>query len=350
MLAARWHGPGDIRVEEIEPPKPEPGQVIIEVERCGICGIDLLEYLTGPINIPVGEPHPASGRKAPMVLGHEVVGTVVECPDNTVTIGTRVVPDVVIGCGTCWACLRHEEMNCPSLVWRGMHTDGGLAQFMVAEASTLIPVPDGLDPDRAAFTEPLGVAIRALRKSGDVTGAIVCVIGAGVFGALSCQVAVDLGAAAVIAVDQSTVHRQAAERLGATVAVEPAAGAAALLDASGGRGADIVVETTGGSSRIAEAIRLSRRGGTITLLGLRNADIPLPILDMVVGERRLIGIAGHIWDQELTAAMLLLATGRLDPSSLISARIPLTRVVEHGFHRLATDRDTLEVLVDPTGV
>src|SRR5262249_28377236 len=163
-------------------------------------GIDLLEYLTGPINIPVGEPHPTSGCKAPMVLGHEVVGTVAECPDDIVAIGTRVVPDVVIGCGACWACLRHEEMNCQNLVWRGMHADGGLAQYMLAEARTLVPVTDGLDPERAAFTEPLGVAIRALHKSGDVAGAIVCVIGAGVFGALSCQVAADLGAAAVIAV------------------------------------------------------------------------------------------------------------------------------------------------------
>jgi 2-desacetyl-2-hydroxyethyl bacteriochlorophyllide A dehydrogenase len=340
MFGARWHGPGDIRVEEIDRPKALEGQVLVEVERCGICGIDLLEFLAGPVNVPA---------ESPIVLGHEVVGTVVECPDETVAIGTRVVPDVVVGCGTCWACVRHEDMSCQNLVWRGVQLDGGFANFMVADAARVVRVPADLPVDRAAFAEPLGVAIRALRKAGDVTGAVVLVMGAGVFGALSCQVAANFGAAAVIAVDRSAVHRKAALRLGATDAVEPEQAAEAVLAASGGRGADIVVETTGGPTRVGEAVRLSRRGGMIALLGLRNADAPLPIVDVVVGERRLIGIAGHIWDHELTAAVRMLTEGHVDPSPLLSAVVPLDRLVEDGFYRLASDRDMLEVLIDPTG-
>lgn len=340
MYGARWHGAGDVRVEEIDRPTTLPGQVLVEVERCGICGIDLLEFLAGPVNI--------SSHKVPVVLGHEVVGTVAECPDETVALGTRVIPDITVGCGTCWACVRHEDMSCQNLAWRGVQLDGGFAHFMVADAATLVPVPDGLDVDRAVFAEPLAVAIRSLRKAGDVVGAVVCVMGAGVFGGLSCQVAANFGAASVIAVDRSAAHLRAARQLGATEAVRPELAARAVLAASGGRGADIVVETTGGPKRVGEAVRLSRRGGTVALLGLRDADAPLPLVDVVVGERRLIGIAGHIWDHEVTAAVRMLAEGHVDPRPLISTIAPLDRIVEDGFARLATDRDTLEVLIDPT--
>jgi threonine dehydrogenase-like Zn-dependent dehydrogenase len=85
----------------------------------------------------------------------------------------------------------------------------------------------------------------------------------------------------------------------------------------------------------------------IALLGLRNADAPLPILDVVIGERRLTGIAGHIWDLELTAAVRMLASGQVDPTPLITARVPLSKITE-GFTLQATNRDALEIHIDPT--
>ena len=162
MQAARWYGPRDVRVEEIPVPRPDAGEVLVAVERTGLCGSDLEEYREGPTAIPADA--------VPLVLGHEVVGTVVESPSGNPSVGTRVVPDVVVGCGHCWWCARHQEGLCPQLLVRGQQQSGGLADFMIACAATCTPVPAGMDLDVAAFAEPTAVAVRALRKAGDLAG------------------------------------------------------------------------------------------------------------------------------------------------------------------------------------
>ena len=110
MHAARWHGQRDVRVDEVSIPNPEPHQALVEVEWCGICGTDLEEYESGPVNVPVEEAHPLTGQRAPITLGHEIVGTVVEpARDGSgPSEGARVIPDVVLGCGECWWCKRHQ--------------------------------------------------------------------------------------------------------------------------------------------------------------------------------------------------------------------------------------------------
>jgi (R,R)-butanediol dehydrogenase/meso-butanediol dehydrogenase/diacetyl reductase len=94
MAAARWYGVRDVRVDEVRTPVPLVGEVLVRVDRVGLCGSDLEEYRGGPVGIPQDA--------VPLILGHEVVGTVVACPGGELTIGTRVVPDVVVGCGRCW--------------------------------------------------------------------------------------------------------------------------------------------------------------------------------------------------------------------------------------------------------
>lgn len=327
MRAARLHGPRDLRIEDVPVPEPGPGEVLIEVERVGLCGSDAEEYRS-----------PAIARSLPITMGHEVVGTVAGGP---LPPGTRVVPDVVVGCGRCGFCARHQEGLCPDLRVRGQHQDGGLARWMLASAATCVPVPAHVSVEAAAFAEPLSVAVRALRKAGDLTGASVVVYGAGTVGQLVVQLLTRGPAAQVVAVDPVPSRRALAESVGA-LAVSPEE-AGALVVPPGRAGADVVLECAGVPDAPREAVRLSRPGGTVVLVGFRSGDLSVPWLDVVLGERRLLGSAAHLWDEDVAAAVALLARGVVDPLPLLSATLPLDRVAE------ALERPGSKVLIDPSG-
>src|SRR5690606_13279106 len=244
MRALRWHAPLDLRIEDVPVPTPAPGEVLVKVDRTGICGTDLEAYLEGSVGIPVSEPHPLSGKAAPLVLGHEIVGTVVETTDDGPPVGTRVYPDTMFGCGSCWWCLRHQETLCPRLAASGLQADGGLAEYFVAKGRTCVTIPDHVPTDVAAFAEPVSVAARAVSKAGDLVGQTVVVVGAGVIGLLVAQVALGAGTVGVLAVDPVPDRRALAESFGAT-SCAPDDAAAAVAEFTGGRGGDVVFECSG---------------------------------------------------------------------------------------------------------
>lgn len=346
MRALRWHAARDLRLDSVPLPSVMPGQALVRVERVGLCGTDLEEYLHGPLDVPVGAPHPRSGVQAPLAQGHEVVGVLVDCPDRPDWVGRRVIPDVVEGCGRCWWCVRHEEGLCPELVVLGMHAPGGLADFMLCRSATLVEVPVHVGPDVAVFAEPVAVAVRALAKAGDLRGATVVVVGAGVVGNLIVQAARAAGAVLVVQ-DPSQQRRALALDAGASAAASDARGAgAAVLDASHGRLADVVFECAGRSQSFADSVALTRSGGTVVLVGLSASEPPLPWRDVVLSEKRLVGTAAHLWDVDVATAVRLLADGTVDPRPLISEVVPLDEVAD-ALERLARPNDLAKVLVDP---
>ncbi|MFE6736561.1 zinc-binding dehydrogenase [Microbacterium sp. NPDC057650] len=344
MRALRWHGARDLRVDEVERPVPGPGQALVRVERVGLCGTDLEEYLHGPVDIPALAPHHRSGATAPLTIGHEVVGVVAECPDDPALVGIRVIPDVVEGCGACYWCLRHEEGLCPDLVVLGQHAPGGMAEYMLCRSATLVRVPPELDVDIAAFAEPVAVAVRAVAKAGDLRGTTVAVIGSGVVGTLIAQVARGHGAE-VIAQDPAAHRRDIVSELGFRTAADRAETAAAALQASG-RPADVVFECAGRPRSLDDAIALTRRGGTTVLVGLDPTPPSFPWRDVVLGEKRLIGTAAHMWDVDVLTAVRLLATGVVDPRPLLSRVVPLAGAAA-ALDELAEPNHLAKVLVDP---
>jgi threonine dehydrogenase-like Zn-dependent dehydrogenase len=337
MTAARWYGAGDIRIESVPVPVPEVGEILVRVDRVGLCGSDLEEYRAGPVGIPA--------EAVPITLGHEVVGTVIECPGNELPIGTRVVPDVVVGCGTCWWCARHEEGLCPNLRVRGQQQDGGLAEYMLADAATAVVLPDGLELDVAAFAEPCSVAVRALRKAGNLAGSVVCVHGAGTIGLLAAQAALHSSARAVIAVDPVPSRRQLAADAGAVVAT-PDEAPDVVRRLSEGRGADVVLECAGVPTAPATAVALSRAGASIVLVGFRAGTLELPWLDVVLGERIVAGSAAHLWDVDVAAAVEMLRRGVFDPVPLLSATFTLSAAAQ-AFAALDRNSGLLKVLIRP---
>jgi len=343
--ALRWYAARDLRLEQVATPELKPGQARIKVERVGLCGTDIEEYLHGPLDIPMALPHPMSGRSAPLVPGHEVVGVVIECPDDPAWVGRRVIPDVVNGCGRCWWCLRHEEGLCPDLVVLGMHDDGGLAEQMVCRSDTLVSVPEGVPVDVAVFAEPTSVAVRAVAKAGDLRGATVAVVGAGVIGNLVAQVALAAGAQVVVQ-DPHKIRRQRAPWPSVGAAADRAAAARLILDVHGGRLADVVFECAGRPQALHDAIALARRGGTVVLMGLCAEEPSIPWREVVLGEKRLVGSAAHIWDVDVASAVRLLATGTVDPRPLVSQVVGLEEV-SAVLEELARPNELAKVLVDP---
>lgn len=351
MKAALWYARNDIRVETFPDPTPGPEDVILKVEYCGICGTDLEEYRYGPILIPTGKPNPLTGVQAPLILGHEFIGEVVAVGKNVkkYKIGDRLAPDVLITCGECYWCKRHQLTLCDHLAALGLSGHGGLAQYCRTPISMCIKVPDSLRPDHAALAEPLSVAVRAVRKGRVQLGDVVAIFGGGTIGLLALQVARHSGAAAVYLVEPDPFRRSLALKLGAAGVIDPKAGSSVeQLLAITCIGADVTLEASGVPAVVPQAIEATRKAGRIVLVGIPTGPSNFNFTAVVTTEKEIIGSLSHVYDEDFWAAIRMLADDRIEVEPLISDRIPLDDLVTRGLARLGEGRaDVLKILVQP---
>jgi (R,R)-butanediol dehydrogenase/meso-butanediol dehydrogenase/diacetyl reductase len=353
MRAARWHGRNDIRVETVPDPTPGPGDVVIRIGYCGVCGTDLEEYRHGPIWVPVGEPNPLTGAAAPVVMGHEFAGEIVAVGSGVerLKVGDHVAPDIVIHCGRCYWCLRHQVNLCQSMAALGLSGDGGLAEYCRAPAWMCEPIPPGLSDAAGALAEPLAVAVRAVRRARLAVGETVAVVGCGAVGLLAVQAARAGGAGLVFAVERSPARKELARQVGAAAVFDPRDQDVGdeLRTLTGGVGPDVVIESAGAPGSWVYAATLVRRGGRVVVIGLSSTPSPVNVTETLVApEIELIGSLAHVYDEDFRAAVRLLGDGRVDAERIISHRVPLERVVEDGLHRLETAKDeTLKIVVKP---
>src|SRR3954453_6659592 len=184
MIAAVYHAPGDVRVEDMpEPGDPQGSDLVLEVSRASICGTDASEFAHPPKFFPIASPHPFSGHQGPTIMGHEFTGRVVACgPEAGLALGDRVVCGAGVSCGRCEWCLRGRTNLCARYYTLGLHTHGGLAPYVATPASLCRTVPGTCSDDAAAMAQPLAVALHALRRSGAVPGQTVAIIGVGGIG------------------------------------------------------------------------------------------------------------------------------------------------------------------------
>ncbi|MER6787177.1 L-idonate 5-dehydrogenase [Streptomyces sp. NPDC000658] len=341
MLGCVIHGRGDLRVEELAEPSPGPGEVLVAVRYGGICGSDLHYWRHGG----VGD----FRLREPMVLGHEVVGTVLAhgSPEPTgVPVGAEVAVHPATPCGACPECARGLRNVCRDARYLGSaartpHVQGGFAARIVVPAGQVRPLPDGLPSRRAALAEPLSVALHAVRRAGPVAGRHVLVTGAGPIGCLVVAAAKAAGAARVTVTDLLPAALGYARAAGAdtTVLAEGPADAARPEEAE----ADVAVEASGAAAGLDACLRRVRRGGTVVQLGMLPPGQSPFAGNLVVG--REIELRGAFrFDAEFDDALALLAA-RPAFDGLISAVAPVAEA-ESAF-ALAADRErSCKVLLD----
>ena len=345
VLALRWHGRRDVRLEEVEdPPPPGPGEVQLKILWCGICGTDVEEYKNGPIFIPTERPHPLTGRSAPLTLGHEFCGEVVAVGPGVDRYehGDRVAADTLIFCGECYWCKRHQVVLCQKLAALGLMTDGGLAELCNAPAYTCRAVPNGMSSESAALAETLAVAVRALRRGRLRTGERVAVVGVGAVGLMALQAAGAGGASTVSVVEPLPGRRRLASALGAGETYAP--------EEAPEIQADLVVECSGGAQAIQTAIRAARKGGRVVLVGIYGHPSEIDFLQVVAAEKEIIGSLSHVYDEDFDASLALLGRGAVRAEPLVSDRIPLDRALDDGILALMREpQEHLKILISPNG-
>jgi (R,R)-butanediol dehydrogenase/meso-butanediol dehydrogenase/diacetyl reductase len=345
MRAAVYHGPLDLRIEDRPAPTAGPGEVLIRVSVCGVCGTDAAEYRTGPHLYWTGDAHPVSGHSGPLVPGHELVGRVEAIGRDVEGLreGDLVASGAGVWCGHCRACDADRTNLCERYWTVGLQRDGGLAELVAVPASTCVDIgPYGLTEDAAGLAQPMAIAAHAIERGDPRPGEDVLVIGTGGIGGFITYAASRSGAH-VIASEADPGRRETASRFGAAETLAPAGS-----DESPARAiADLVFEVSGTPTGLAAAIAGVRRGGRIVVAGMHEPTA-IDLRALNVDEVTLIGTVAHRCAVDLPAALRLLAERSEGWADVASIAIPLEGVVEDGLDPLWNRTSPqIKTLVDP---
>lgn len=322
MKAAVLHAPNDMRLQSVADPVLQQGDMLLRMRAATICGTD----------VRIFRGRKTRGVRYPSILGHEFVGEVVETGGNAGwSDGDLVCVCPAMACGQCGPCRNGVSNLCASLVAYGYELDGGFAELIRVPRSAVIEgnvmrLPAGLDPVLAALAEPLACVINGQDLIGINSGETVVVLGTGPIGLLHIMLARNRGAAMVVAGQRSLHRREAARAAGADMAIDPQAEdmAARVRDATGGRGADVVIVAAGSADLANLAMRLVRPRGRVSLFAGFPAGVEtgFDLNALHYGEIIVTGAFGLTLAQ-FTLALDLIASGKLPVQSLISHRLAL---------------------------
>lgn len=343
MRAVIMDGKGSVQVaDRPSPGSPDPQGVVVAVEATGICGSDL-HFYDGDLPAVDG-----------LSIGHEAVGTVVEVGSavNRVALGDRVVVSCITGCGHCHGCAVGDPATCDSgaaLFGFGGELAGAQAELLAVPAAdtTVLPIPADIDDEEAVLlADNLATAWTAARRGDVSAGASVLVLGLGAVGQCAVRCALQLGAATVLAYDPVEGRRIRAESFGATPVSGPDV-VAAVVEATRGRGVDVVIDAVATDASLDSAVGAVRAGGTISVVGIHDmAPYPFPMLQAVyksITLRTSLAAVQSAWRELLP----LIVAGRLDASGIVTHRYPLEQAPEAYEMVSARSPDCTKVLLTP---
>ncbi len=300
MQAAIIESPKNMFVGEVETPHPAPGEILVSVRATGICAGDMYIYQ--------GKNPYAS---YPLVAGHEIAGTVAELGEgvSAPAVGTDVVVEPFIGCGTCYACRVGKSNCCMNLRIIGVHFPGGYADYVIAPANNIHVVPEGLSMAMASFAEPVAIGVQACRR-GEVGAEYALILGCGPIGLALIEVAKARGAH-VVATDVVQSRLDFAKQLGAETLLADEHLVEKVLEQTHGEGAPVVVEATGNPKVMEQTVDLVAAGGRIVIVGLvaRGVQVSFPGLDFTRKEMTILGSRASV--NCFPEALELLASGEI---------------------------------------
>lgn len=339
MRVAMYYRNNDVRLEEAEKPEIGPGELLVKVEACGICGSDVMEWYRI--------------HKAPLVLGHEIAGTIEEVGEGVkgYSVGDRISASHHVPCNTCDFCLSGHHTVCDTLRSTTFYP-GGFSEYLrlppINVDRGVYRIPDSVSMEEATFTEPLACVLRGQKMADIKPGNSVLVIGSGISGLLHIQLAKALGAGHIIATDISEHRLAAAERFGADTTIHAKEDVVAgVRKALCGKLADRIILTTGVGTAINQAFKSIERGGTILFFAPTDQGVTIPL-----------SINDLFWRNDITltttyagspadhvTALELIRAGRVNVKDMVTHRFSLAEA-QKGFQLVAAGGGSIKVIVE----
>nr|WP_233204299.1 2,3-butanediol dehydrogenase [Halegenticoccus soli] len=343
-------------MDDVDDPTLGPDEVRIEVDSCGICGSDLHEYVAGPIFVPDRDPHPLTGERLPITMGHEFGGVITAVGDGVSTHekGQAVAVNPIVWCGECRYCVEGKYHLCESVGFVGLSGGGGgFSERVTVPAVQAVPLPDGVPTEHGALVEPFSVGLHAVRRSGLQAGDSVAVFGSGPIGLAVVQAARAAGAGRIFVSEPREARRSLARESGADDLVDPTeTDPVEYVHAETGGGTDVTFEVAGIETTFKQALETAKADGRVTIVSIFEGEISMHPNTIVLGERAVTGtlayLGGPLSDREFGAVLRLFGDGELDPEALVTARIDLPDVVDEGFDELLDgESEHVKILVRP---
>ena len=341
MRVAMYYNNRDVRLEEMPVPAIGSGEILVKVMASGICGSDVMEWYRV--------------KKAPLILGHEIAGKIVETGEGVTRykVGERVFVSHHVPCNTCHYCLRGYHTACETLHTTNYYP-GGLAEYVRVPSLNVdrgvFHLPDGMTYEEGAFIEPLACVVRGQRIANLQPGQSVLILGSGISGILHLLLARTLGAGHIMATDISEFRLRMARQLGADGVIPAGEDVPAMVrEMNNGRLADLVVVCTGALSAFRQALQSVDRGGTVLCFATTEPgmDLHIPVNDFWRNEIRLMPSYGNS-PLDASVAIELLRHKRISVEKMITHRLPLEKA-ELGFQLVAEGGDSLKVIITPHG-
>lgn len=328
------NGPGDLRVVDKPAPQPAPGEVLVKVKYCGICGSDLHAYKTGMF--PFG-----------MTIGHEYSGIVdtVGPGTNNWQPGQRVTGTASLSCRNCRPCRDGQDNICSAMNVIGVTRDGAMAEYLLVPEDSLCSISLDMPLEYGTLVEPLSVALHGAAMAGAGPKDAAVILGAGTVGLCVLAELKRRGLKKVIVLEVNPARAEVARKMGADAVLNPQRDNVddALSRMTGEAGADLVYECVGFPDTIRDAGNMARPGGSVVILGICEVPVDLFFLGLVTREIQLRTSYGST-AEEFRQALRFLAEGSVDLSPLISRTITMDEVEEGGFARLL-EKDCPDVKV-----
>lgn len=321
MKAAVYHGPGDLRVEEVPVRKLKDNEVKIQVKYCGICGTDIHIF------------HGDGGCcdvTPPLVPGHEFSGVVAEVGAGvkTVKVGDRVTGDPNDMCGECYFCKNGMQHFCKNNIGIGTTVDGGFAEYVIMREKQVYKVSDDLSFIEAAMAEPISCCLHGIDLCNIKAGDTVLVMGGGPIGMIMMQLAKNAGASKVIMSEPVEEKREQALKLGATKTIDPLHEDVEAVLAEYCENVNVVIECVGNVHTQADAVRFAGKGATIMYFGLAAPEESFPIRPDDIFKKELHITSSYINPYSFERAIQILESGTVELESLITNVVPLDDIAD----------------------